>query len=210
MQQEPKDQPEEGASSWKAADTVKASNPNLEWKPELEWDPVWGKNAGCFYYEKAGHFTRECLARPQHPYGAKPHAFVHVVQTTVSEEEEVDSGNKSDVDDDKAEHLNIQETKTKKASREEDNSDNEYVEVDIYDVYNNNYYVWESNTKFIGALTDYLASKIDNSIEAANVKVYKVHLWKAPEKLARPVPRREDKECLALYVEVNGHKAWAL
>ncbi|KAG6873973.1 hypothetical protein C0992_008182 [Termitomyces sp. T32_za158] len=84
---------------------------------------------------------------------------------------------------------------------------NEFVKVDVYD---NNYYAQESDTEFMGALTDYPASELNWPIGAGNVKVYKVHLCKAPGKLARPVVQRENKECLASYVEVNGHKAWTL
>lgn len=75
--------------------------------------------------------------------------------------------------------------------------EDKYIKVDIYD---NDYYAKESNTKFMEALTDYLASELDWPIKAANVKVYKV----------RPMLKCKNKECLTLYVEVNSHKAWTL
>lgn len=48
----------------------------------------------------------------------------------------MDSGNKPHVEDDKVNCLNIQDAETKKASGEEDDLGNEYVEVDVYDIYN--------------------------------------------------------------------------
>lgn len=67
-----------------------------------------------------------------------------------------------------------------------------------------------TDTEFMRPLTDYPASELNWPIEAANMKVYKMHLHKAPEKLLRLVLKCKDKECLTFYVEVNGHKTWIL
>ncbi|KAG6882925.1 hypothetical protein C0992_010266 [Termitomyces sp. T32_za158] len=130
-----------------------------------------------------------------------------IAQTAVPDDDVVDSGNEPDVEEDEVDNLtgNVPEDNT--ASEAGEHPGGEFVEVDVYD---NDYYARESDTEFMGALTDYPASELDWPIGAGNVKVYKVHLHKAPGKLARPVVRREDKECLASYVEVNGHKAWTL
>ncbi|KAG6874115.1 hypothetical protein C0992_008045 [Termitomyces sp. T32_za158] len=137
----------------------------------------------------------------------KPRAYVRAVQMAVPNDDVVDPGNEPDGEDDEVDNLtgNVPEDNT--ASEVGEHPGNEFIEVDVYD---NDYYAWESDTEFMGALTDYLASELDWPSGAGDVKVYKVHLRKVPGKLARPVVRREDKECLASYIEVNGHKVWTL
>ncbi|KAG6896981.1 hypothetical protein C0992_004871 [Termitomyces sp. T32_za158] len=129
------------------------------------------------------------------------------MQTAILNNEGVDSGNKPDIEDNEVKNLMKRVPEDNDASEMGEHINNEFIEIDIYD---NNYYARESDTEFMGALTDYLASELDQPIGVGNVKVYKVHLCKAPSILARPVMQRKEKECLASYVEVNGHKAWTL
>ncbi|KAG6875763.1 hypothetical protein C0992_002471 [Termitomyces sp. T32_za158] len=164
-----------------------------------------GANA-CFRCGRPGHYANDCPGNIG-CQGDKPRAYVHTVHTAVPNDDVVDSGNEPDVEDDEVDNLmgNVSEDNT--ASEAGEHPGDEFIKVDVYD---NDYYAWESDTEFMGALMDYLASELDRPNGAGNVKVYKVHLRKAPGKLARPVVQREDKECLASYVEVDGHKAWTL
>ncbi|KAG6873200.1 hypothetical protein C0992_008952, partial [Termitomyces sp. T32_za158] len=116
--------------------------------------------------------------------GDKQRAYVCAVQTAIPDDNVVNSGNEPDVKDEEVDNLigNVPEDNT--ASEAGEHPGDEFVEVDVYD---NDYYAWEFDTEFMGALKDYLVSELDWPIGAGNVKVYKVHLRKAPGKLARPV-----------------------
>ncbi|KAG6890988.1 hypothetical protein C0992_011519 [Termitomyces sp. T32_za158] len=128
-------------------------------------------------------------------------------QTAVPKDNGVDSGDEPDIESDEVDNLTGNVPEDNAASEAGEYPGDKFVEVDMY---NNNYYAREFDTEFMGALTDSSASKLNQPIGAGNVKVYKVHLHKAPGKLARSVVCHKDKECLASYVEVNGHKAWTL
>ncbi|KAG6870548.1 hypothetical protein C0995_012308, partial [Termitomyces sp. Mi166 len=75
----------------------------------------------------------------------------------------------------------------------------EYVTVDVYD---NKYYTCEDDEEHLFALTEYQ--------EDTRVKMRRVTLQKAADKLQRPQYTPQEKECLVTYVEVNGHPAWTL
>ncbi|KAG6887000.1 hypothetical protein C0992_001225 [Termitomyces sp. T32_za158] len=192
--------PPEDAGQQRPADVLKQSN--VPWKFEAS-RPI-GASA-CFRCGQSGHYAKDCPGNNDRQ-GNKPQAYIHAVQTAIPDDDIFNSGNKPDVKDDEVDNLlgNVPGDNT--ASETGEHPD-EFIKVDVYD---NDYYAWESDTEFMGALTDYLASELNRPIGAGNVKVYKVHLCKAPGKLVRPVVRCEDKECLASYVEVNGHKAWTL
>ncbi|KAG6878200.1 hypothetical protein C0992_008489 [Termitomyces sp. T32_za158] len=112
------------------------------------------------------------------------HTYVWAVQTAMPDNDGVNSGNEPDVEDDEMKNLVGSIPQDNVASDLDECLGDEFAEVDIYD---NDYYAQESNTEFMGPLTDYLASEFNRPIGAGNVKVYKVHLHKAPGKLARPV-----------------------
>ncbi|KAG6882906.1 hypothetical protein C0992_010313 [Termitomyces sp. T32_za158] len=177
--------PPEDAGQRRPADVGRPSNG--PWKLEAIWPT--GANA-CFRCGRPGHYANDCPGNSGRQ-GDKLRAYVRAVQMAVPDDDVVNSGNEPDIEEDEVDNLtgNVPEDNT--ASEAGEPPGNEFV-------------------KFMGALTDYPASELDWPIGAGNVKVYKVHLRKAPGKLARPVVRREDKECLASYVEVNGHKAWTL
>ncbi|KAG6883063.1 hypothetical protein C0995_013052, partial [Termitomyces sp. Mi166 len=75
----------------------------------------------------------------------------------------------------------------------------EYVTVDVYD---NEYYTHEDDEEHLFALTEYQGDTC--------IKMRRVTLQKAAEKLQRPQYTPQEKECLVTYVEVNGHPAWTL
>ncbi|KAG6882203.1 hypothetical protein C0995_015471, partial [Termitomyces sp. Mi166 len=75
----------------------------------------------------------------------------------------------------------------------------EYVTVDVYD---NEYYTCEDDEEHLFALTEYQGDTC--------VKMQRVTLQKAADKLQRPQYTPQEKECLVTYVEVNEHPAWTL
>ncbi|KAG6876393.1 hypothetical protein C0992_013106 [Termitomyces sp. T32_za158] len=172
---------------------------NAPWKFDTSW-PI-GASA-CFRCSQPGHYANDCPGNNGRQ-GDKSWAYVRAIQTAVPDDDVVNSGNEPDVEDDEVDNLIGHVPGDNTTSEAGEHPGDEFVKVDVYD---NNHYAWESDTEFMGALMDYLASELDQPIGAGNVKVYKVHLYKAPGKLARPVVQYKDKECLASYVEVNGHK----
>ncbi|KAG6887060.1 hypothetical protein C0992_000965 [Termitomyces sp. T32_za158] len=135
------------------------------------------------------HFELQCSktqvvtkAEPQKE--DKPQAYICAVQTAIPDDNGVDSGNEPDVEDDEVNNLLGNVPEDSAASEAGEHLGDKFVKVDVY---NDNYYAQESDTEFMGVLTDYPASELDQSIGAGNVKVYKVHLCKAPGKLARQV-----------------------
>ncbi|KAG6898765.1 hypothetical protein C0995_008591 [Termitomyces sp. Mi166 len=65
-----------------------------------------------------------------------------------------------------------------------------YITVDVYD---NEYYARDNEEEHLFALTEHQGDKC-----------------KAADKLQRPQYTPQEKECLVIYVEVNGHLAWTL
>ena len=76
---------------------------------------------------------------------------------------------------------------------------NEYVAVDIYD---SDYYARDDEEEHLFALTECRGDQ--------RVRMRRVTLQKATNKLQRPRYTPEEKECLVMYVDVNGHPAWTL
>ncbi|KAG6869437.1 hypothetical protein C0995_003081, partial [Termitomyces sp. Mi166 len=72
----------------------------------------------------------------------------------------------------------------------------------MVDVYDNKYYTREDDEEHLFALTEYQGHR--------HVKMRRVTLQKAADKLQRPQYTPQEKECLVIYVEVNGHPAWML
>ncbi|KAG6864450.1 hypothetical protein C0995_006235, partial [Termitomyces sp. Mi166 len=88
---------------------------------------------------------------------------------------------------------------------EEDDAESIHIDGDEYitvDVYDNEYYTHEDDEEHLFALTEYQGDR--------RVKMQRVTLQKAAEKLQRPQYTPQEKECLVTYVEVNGHPAWTL
>ncbi|KAG6858499.1 hypothetical protein C0995_016166, partial [Termitomyces sp. Mi166 len=75
----------------------------------------------------------------------------------------------------------------------------EYVTVDVYD---NEYYTCEDDEEHLFALTEYQGD--------THVQMQCITLQKAADKLHRPQYTPQEKECLVIYVEVNGYPAWML
>ncbi|KAG6892426.1 hypothetical protein C0992_000530, partial [Termitomyces sp. T32_za158] len=75
----------------------------------------------------------------------------------------------------------------------------EYVAVDVY---NNDYYARDDEEEHMFALTEHQGD--------SRVRMRRVTLQKAADKLQRPHYTPQEKECLVTYVEVNGHPAWTL
>ncbi|KAG6870887.1 hypothetical protein C0995_009904 [Termitomyces sp. Mi166 len=75
----------------------------------------------------------------------------------------------------------------------------EYVAVDIYD---NEYYAHDDEEEHLFALTKHQGDKC--------VCMRCITLQKAADKLQQPQYTPQEKECLVIYVEVNGHPAWTL
>ncbi|KAF5383013.1 hypothetical protein D9615_004853 [Tricholomella constricta] len=149
----------------------------------------------CYKCGKKGHYSRECK---QKPYPVR--AQIRAARTAVDEEDD-DSDMDQEVEaDDESGHTSANEADNPPESSVDSDSD-ELIEVDVYD---NDYYSRDSETEVLRAITEL---PLD---ETRQVKMRKVHLRASKVAKARPVHKRDDKECLATYVNVGGHDAWTL
>ncbi|KAG6875037.1 hypothetical protein C0992_005470 [Termitomyces sp. T32_za158] len=80
-----------------------------------------------------------------------------------------------------------------------DQNDQDHIAVDVYD---NNYYACDDKEEHMFALTEHQGD--------GRVRMQRVTLQKAADKLQQPHYTPQEKECLVTYVEVNGHPAWML
>jgi hypothetical protein len=98
------------------------------------------------------------------------------------------------------------------------NEGKEYVLVDVHEyVQGNSHYERDTDTEFLAPMTDRVM-KPEGMIKAINndgqknraVKVQKVVMQASKTAQTRPVLGREEKECLATFVNVGGIDAWTL
>ncbi|KAG6886418.1 hypothetical protein C0992_004043 [Termitomyces sp. T32_za158] len=82
--------------------------------------------------------------------------------TAVLDDDVVNSGNEPDVKDDEVDNLIGNVPEDNDASEACEHLGDKFIEVDVY---NNDYYARESDTEFMGALTDYPASELDSLLE---------------------------------------------
>ncbi|KAG6893401.1 hypothetical protein C0995_000637, partial [Termitomyces sp. Mi166 len=113
---------------------------------------------------------------------------------------------KSNVEEEQEELVNDEEVPPEVEDPEaEDDAESVHIDGDEYitvDVYNNEYYTREDDEEHLFALTEYQGDTC--------IKMRRVTLQKAADKLQRPQYTPQEKECLVTYVEVNGHPAWML
>ncbi|KAF5377089.1 hypothetical protein D9615_010552 [Tricholomella constricta] len=141
----------------------------------------------CYKCGKKGHYSRECK---QKPYPVR--AQIRAARTAVDEEDDDSDMDPEHEADDESGHTSANEADNPPESFVDSDSD-ELIEVDVYD---NDYYSRDSETEVLRAIT---ALPLD---ETRQIKMRKVHLRASKVAKARPVHKRDDKECLATYVNV--------
>ncbi|KAG6857956.1 hypothetical protein C0995_003872, partial [Termitomyces sp. Mi166 len=128
-----------------------------------------------------------------------PKAQVRAAHTAAA-----DSDAESNTEEDQEELVNDEEVSPEvEEPGEEDDAESVHIDGDEYitvDVYDNKYYMCEDDEEHLFALTEYQGDR--------HVKMQRVTLQKAADKLQRPQYTPQEKECLVTYVEVNGHSAW--
>jgi len=81
----------------------------------------------------------------------------------------------------------------------------EEIEVNVYD---NDYYSWDSDNDIMAAITELPTDQNDH--EEQDIKMCWTVMKISKEARVRPVVPSQLKECLATFTMVGGHKAWAL
>jgi hypothetical protein len=157
-------------------------------------------NCGC-----RGHISRDCKAPCKH------RVHIRAVHTEAQHDPH-------DVDDE----LPDEEQGPSPQDYEEDhpslNENEEYVEVEVNSyVQGNSHYERESDTEFLASMYDRAAEPGDiiamveaNRPENGQVKMCKAVMQASKTARARPMVKKEDKECLTAFVNVGGFKAWTL
>ncbi|KAG6858993.1 hypothetical protein C0995_012366, partial [Termitomyces sp. Mi166 len=101
---------------------------------------------------------------------------------------------------------------------EENNIEEDYFK---FKTYENKYYTHDSDSKALFALGDepvetmcivnpVVNNKGESHRPTKEVRMCKVKVLMFKETLAHPVLKALDKECLMMWVEVNGHNVWTL
>ncbi|KAG6893983.1 hypothetical protein C0995_015420, partial [Termitomyces sp. Mi166 len=98
--------------------------------------------------------------------------------------------NQEELVDDKEVPLEVEEPEGEDDTESVHIDGDEYITVDVYD---NKYYAHDNEEEHLFALTEHQG---DKRVPA--------------DKLQQPQYTPQEKECLVIYVEVNGHPAWTL
>ncbi|KAG6882131.1 hypothetical protein C0992_012655, partial [Termitomyces sp. T32_za158] len=146
----------------------------------------------CYNCGRTGHYSKDCKA-PKAQVRAAHTAAVESDANSDAEAEPEELANDGEgpqegeelIADDDAESVQI--------------DGDDYVAVDVYD---NGYYARDDKEEHMFALTEHQGDR--------RVRMQRVTLQKAADKLQRPQYTPQEKECLVTYVEVNGHPAWTL
>ncbi|KAG6864009.1 hypothetical protein C0993_009658 [Termitomyces sp. T159_Od127] len=152
-----------------------------------------GGSPHCYNCGRTGHFSKEYKA---------PQAQVRAAHTAA-----VESNAKSDVEAGPEEPAHDNEEVPQEVEEQSAVDDAESVQIDgdeyiAVDVYDNDYYARDDEEEHLVALTKHQGN--------SHVRMQRVTLQKAADKLQQPHYTPQEKECLVTYVEVNGHPAWML
>ncbi|KAG6882942.1 hypothetical protein C0992_010249, partial [Termitomyces sp. T32_za158] len=147
----------------------------------------------CYNCGRTGHFSKECKA---------PRAQVRAAHTAALE-----SNTESDAEADPEEPAHDSEEVPQDVEEQSAVDDVESVQIDgdeyvAVDVYDNDYYAHDDEEEHMFALTEHQGD--------GRIRMRRVTLQKAADKLQRPHYTPQEKECLVTYVEVNRHLAWTL
>ncbi|KAG6894740.1 hypothetical protein C0992_004907 [Termitomyces sp. T32_za158] len=146
------------------------------------------KAAQCYNCGHTGHYSKDCKA---------PRAQVRAAHMAAVESD-TDAEPEELIDDEEAPQEDEEPIAGEDAESVQINGD-EYIAVDVYD---NDYYACDDEEEHMFALTEHQGD--------GHVRMQRVTLQKAADKLQRPHYTPQEKECLVTYVEVNGHLAWTL
>jgi hypothetical protein len=159
----------------------------------------------CYNCGHHGHIFKDCKAPRKHQ------VHICVVHTEMQH-------NPHDADDE----LHDEEQRPSPQEYEEDrpdlNDNKEYIEVEVNSyTQENSYYARESDMEFMSPMYDRAAEPEDmlamveaNCPEEGQVKIRKAVMRASKTARARPTMTKEEKECLAMFVNVGGFKAWTL
>ncbi|KAG6899364.1 hypothetical protein C0995_006166 [Termitomyces sp. Mi166 len=146
----------------------------------------------CYNCSQTGHYAKDCK--------------VLRAQVQAAHMEATNSNVESNAEEDQEELVDNKEAPPEVEGLEgDDDADSVHIDGDEYvtvDVYDNEYYAHDDEEEHLFALTEHQGDK--------HVRMRRVTLQKAADKLQQPQYTPQEKECLVTYVKVNGHPAWTL
>ncbi|KAG6883438.1 hypothetical protein C0995_012317, partial [Termitomyces sp. Mi166 len=174
-----------------SVNSPRVSPPKVAFRGGTEHKPS-AATAQCYNCGRIGHYVKDCKALK---------AQVRAAHTAAA-----DSNAESNAEEDQEELVNDEEVLLEmEEPGDEDDAESVHIDEDEYitvDIYNNEYYTREDDEEHLFALTEYQGDR--------HIKMRRVTLQKAADKLHRPQYTPQEKECLVTYVEVNGYPAWTL